>query len=126
MINILIADEKEKIKDMITQLLDSSGLVNLQITKKENMVRIIKKDESPDTLDLSAKIIELENSLYNEKKGLLYKSILDIIEKPLFERTLQRAEGNQLKAAKILGLNRNTVRQKIKRLGINPKIYKHY
>ena len=65
------------------------------------------------------KVIELEDSLYNEKKGVLYKSILEIIEKPLIEHILERTEGNQLKAARILGLNRNTIRNKIKRLGIN-------
>ncbi len=57
--------------------------------------------------------------LYNEKNGVLYKSILEVIEKPLIEDILERTEGNQLKAARILGLNRNTIRSKIKRLGIN-------
>lgn len=70
------------------------------------------------------KIIELEDSLYNEKKGILYKSILEIIEKPLFEHILERAEGNQLKAARILGINRNTIRTKIKKLGIDPNKWK--
>jgi len=62
--------------------------------------------------------------LYNEKKGVLYKSLLDIVEKPLIERVLARTEGNQLKAARILGINRNTMRAKIKRLNINPDTYK--
>lgn len=74
---------------------------------------------------LEDKIIELlDDSLYNEKKGVLYKYILEIIEKPLIEHILERTEGNQLKAAGILGMNRNTIRAKIKRLGINPEVYK--
>ncbi|MDP3731731.1 MAG: helix-turn-helix domain-containing protein [Candidatus Omnitrophota bacterium] len=74
---------------------------------------------------LKDKIVELlDDTLYNEKKGVLYKYILEIIEKPLIERILERTEGNQLKAARILGLNRNTIRAKIKKLGINPKVYK--
>ncbi len=59
--------------------------------------------------------------MYNEKRGVLYKSIIESIEKPLIEHTLDRTEGNQLKAARILGINRNTMRAKIKRLGIDDK-----
>ena len=55
---------------------------------------------------------------------MLYKSILEIIEKPLFEHVLERTEGNQLKAARILGINRNTMRAKVKKLGINTAMYK--
>ena len=62
---------------------------------------------------------EITDSLYNEKKGVLYKIILDAIERPLIERILERTEGNQLMAARILGMNRNTIRSKIKKLGIN-------
>lgn len=70
-------------------------------------------------------VIELEKFLYDTKKGVLYKSILEIIEKPVLERALERTAGNQLRAAKILGINRNTIRAKIKKLGIRPGIYKH-
>ena len=50
---------------------------------------------------------------------MLYKSILEAIEKPLIEHVLERTEGNQLKAARALGINRNTMRAKIKKLGID-------
>ena len=68
---------------------------------------------------LKVKVIELSESFYKEKEGVLYKSILEAIEKPLIEDVLERTEGNQLKAAKILGINRNTIRTKIKRLSID-------
>ena len=51
--------------------------------------------------------------------GALYRSMLEKIEKPLFEQVLEFTEGNQLKAAKILGINRNTMRTKIRKLGID-------
>jgi DNA-binding protein Fis len=70
------------------------------------------------------KVIELEKLLYEEKKGVLYKTIVENIERPLIERALARTEGNQLKAARNLGINRNTMRSKIKKLGINTQIYK--
>ncbi len=68
---------------------------------------------------LKGKVIELSEAFYREKKGVLYKSILEAVEKPLIEDVLERTEGNQLKAAKILGINRNTIRTKIKNLSID-------
>ena len=40
------------------------------------------------------------------------------VERPLIELTLERTGGNQLHAAPILGINRNTLRKKITALGI--------
>ena len=48
----------------------------------------------------------------------LYDRILKEIEKPLITLTLQATRGNQVKAALVLGLNRNTLRKKIKELEI--------
>ena len=44
----------------------------------------------------------------------LYDMVLSRIEKPLLELVLERVEGNQTKAAELLGLNRNTLRKKMK------------
>ncbi len=49
----------------------------------------------------------------------LYDRVLHEIEKPLISLTLDATGGNQIKAASVLGLNRNTLRKKIKGLGIN-------
>jgi len=49
----------------------------------------------------------------------LYYRILPLIEKPLIEMTLRATEGNQLKAAYVLGINRNTLRKKMTELRIN-------
>jgi DNA-binding protein Fis len=48
----------------------------------------------------------------------LYDYVLSAVEKPLIEMILKQTGGNQLKAAKILGINRNTLHAKIKKLGI--------
>jgi len=53
------------------------------------------------------------------KEGLVYKTVIEAIEKPLLESILKKTDGNQLKAARILGINRNTIRIKIKKLAIN-------
>ena len=48
----------------------------------------------------------------------LYHRILREIEEPLLVATLSATRGNQIKAAELLGLNRNTLRKKIKDLQI--------
>jgi two-component system nitrogen regulation response regulator GlnG len=51
----------------------------------------------------------------------LYKFVVNAVEKPLIESVLAKTRGNQYKAAQILGINRNTLHTKIKKLGIHPK-----
>jgi len=51
----------------------------------------------------------------------LYQLIMERVERPLIELTLDRTNGNQLKAAAILGINRNTLHKKISELKITPK-----
>ncbi|HXQ21972.1 MAG TPA: sigma-54 dependent transcriptional regulator [Candidatus Acidoferrales bacterium] len=51
----------------------------------------------------------------------LYPLIIERVERPLIELTLERTHGNQLKAAAILGINRNTLHKKITQLKIAPK-----
>ena len=48
----------------------------------------------------------------------LYNRILHEIERPLINISLASVRGNQVKAAELLGLNRNTLRKKISDLGI--------
>jgi len=49
----------------------------------------------------------------------LHTRVLAMVEKPLFEAVLENTGGNQLKAADILGINRNTLRKKITDYGIS-------
>ena len=51
----------------------------------------------------------------------LYDRVLADIERPLFQLTLGATKGNQMKAAEILGLNRNTLRKRLQDLGIEAK-----
>lgn len=48
----------------------------------------------------------------------LYDRMMCLLEKPLIEHTLRATDGNQIQAARILGINRNTLRKKIAELGI--------
>ncbi|OGW76751.1 MAG: hypothetical protein A3I73_05425 [Omnitrophica bacterium RIFCSPLOWO2_02_FULL_45_16] len=71
---------------------------------KENIVKITESDTIGGIMPLKDAVIA--------------------VEKPLIEQTLEKTAGNQSKAAKILGINRNTIRSKIKKLGIDAKKWK--
>ena len=43
----------------------------------------------------------------------LYNIVLEQVEKPLIELALQSHNGNQVKTAQMLGINRNTLKKKI-------------
>lgn len=48
----------------------------------------------------------------------VYKLVLSEVEAPLFESVLHHTQGNQTKAAEVLGLNRGTLRKKLKQYGL--------
>ena len=54
------------------------------------------------------------HDLDGEKVSDVYEMVLHEMEKPLLEIVMKHAKSNQCKAADILGINRNTLRKKLK------------
>jgi two-component system, NtrC family, nitrogen regulation response regulator GlnG len=50
-----------------------------------------------------------------------YQAALAAMEQPLIAAALSRTKGNQLRAAEVLGMNRNTLRERMRALGMKPK-----
>ncbi|MFQ6023936.1 MAG: DNA-binding transcriptional regulator Fis [Acidiferrobacterales bacterium] len=57
--------------------------------------------------------------LDGEKATDVYDMVLEQVEKPLLEVVMNHARSNQCKAAEMLGINRNTLRKKLKQYGLN-------
>ena len=57
---------------------------------------------------------EYFKDLDGEPPHAVYDMLIHCVEKPLLESIMHRTGGNQSKAAEILGLNRNTLRKKLK------------
>ncbi len=49
----------------------------------------------------------------------MYDMVMNCVEKPLLEVVLTHVEGNQTRAANLLGLNRNTLRKKMTQHGLS-------
>ncbi len=86
-------------------------------------VRIPSEREPGDSDNLSAAVdghLEQYFSAHGDMlpPNGLYQRILREVERPLIERCLAATRGNQIRAAELLGLNRNTLRKKIRELGI--------
>ena len=88
-------------------------------------------DISPDGQEAAAGG-SLEDVLYSNlrdivaswkhlEEGDLYQQLLAMMEKPLFELMMEAVGGNQIKAAKVLGINRNTLRERLRKYGLLKK-----
>jgi two-component system nitrogen regulation response regulator GlnG len=77
---------------------------------------------STDELSLEGIVdIKLRGSFTNMERmgsGDLYDVVIEQVERPLIRFVLEKTRGNQVKAAEILGINRNTLRKKIQDLDI--------
>jgi two-component system, NtrC family, nitrogen regulation response regulator GlnG len=67
---------------------------------------------------VSAALPTLVREMAVEENGRLYRSIMARVELPLLRQALELAGGNQLKAARMLGINRNTLRKRLRILGL--------
>ena len=79
------------------------------------------KSKTPVPLGLcvSRSLQRYFDDLDGEQPAELYDMVLGEVEKPLLEMVMQQANGNQSCASRILGINRNTLRKKLKLYGID-------
>src|SRR5207253_2552713 len=67
-----------------------------------------------EAVDLPALI----DTLLAQPDGHLHEKVIAALERVLFLKVLQHTHGNQLKASEILGLNRSTLRHRLRALGL--------
>jgi len=80
--------------------------------KKELLTEAINSCSIYDFLE--EKLRRYLKKLAKLERSNLYDNVISEVEKSLISLVLKETDGNQLKAAKALGINRNTLRSKIK------------
>lgn len=80
----------------------------------------IAQSETRDTLRncVRRSLNDFFRNLDGESVTELYDTVLAEMEIPLLEKVLEYTRGNQTKAAEMLGLNRGTLRKKLKQYGL--------
>lgn len=83
------------------------------------MIRESKDVKEPELSACVRRVMrQYFKDLDGERPGPIFDMVVASVEKPLIEVVLQQAEGNQTRAAELLGINRNTLRKKMTQYGI--------
>ena len=96
----------------------------------DSELRKIKIESKPDSKNLSLPdiidryFINNISKLLKENNNNIHSRVISEVEKSIIRNTLLVTKGNQVKAAEMLGLNRNTLRKKIGDLNINIQLNK--
>ena len=75
--------------------------------------------ESDLSLTVRKMMKQYFKDLDGEKPSGIYNMVVNCVEKPLLEVVMYHAQGNQTRAAELLGINRNTLRKKLLEHGLD-------
>lgn len=100
-------------KAVLRRILKTIQLMNQPNSPQPNKAR----DASLESY-LEAKMGEFVKGMRNGSAKNLHPILISAVERPLITSALRETRGNQIQAAELLGLNRNTLRKKIVNLHI--------
>ena len=83
-------------------------------SKKKNKEFQTRKNHKPLRTHTEEALQAYFKTLNGDRPGELYDLVLSEVEEPLFRVVMDYTQGNQSQAAGILGINRGTVRKKLK------------
>ena len=69
---------------------------------------------------IEKKMHESVRELRGQSSANLHGLMVGLVEKPLLRAVMRETKGNQVRGAQLLGINRNTLRKKLKEHGIDP------
>lgn len=93
----------------------------LHVLSQQNAAGANGKDALSLEDYLEWKMGDFVKGMRNGSGRNLHPMLITAIERPLITKALQETKGNQIQAAELLGLNRNTLRKKIQDLHITVK-----
>lgn len=115
--------ELENLLKRVVALCPGPSITAREIGQELDIAQVAENDEPTVTEDLEDALLrrlrrEFAAAGAQLPAAGLYDRVLAEVERPLITQTLQATRGNQIKAAAVLGINRNTLRKKIQSLGL--------
>jgi len=108
----------------------SEEVINLETIENELADAILAPEQEPAANGHGGSDVTLTDAVDRHLQALfaahgdrlppdgMYDRVISEVERPLLSLALGATRGNQLRAARLLGLNRNTLRKKIKDLDV--------
>ncbi len=115
--------ELENLLRRVVALCPGPSITAREIGQELDIAQVAENDEPTVTEDLEDALLrrlrrEFAAAGAQLPAAGLYDRVLAEVERPLITQTLQATRGNQIKAAAVLGINRNTLRKKIQTFGL--------
>ena len=91
----------------MTEATNISQALGQQVTTEQQVTQSLRQS-------VEQSLTQYFNELDGQQPSELYDLFMQQVEAPLFECVMQHTQDNQSKAAALLGLNRGTLRKKLK------------
>lgn len=88
------------------------------VSASRNTISVRHDGEVPLRSHAERALTDYFSSLNGTRPAHLYDMVMREVEEPLFRAALHYAQGNQSQAAGILGINRGTLRKKLRQFGL--------
>jgi len=121
---ILLIEEDRNVRSILEKIFprDNPKTLRTLTLGKERYVGNQSGEETPSLVFEEIVRGYLREQLGTESNGSIHEHIIGKVEKALIGLVLEEEKGNQVRAAKRLGINRNTLRKKMKKLCIRTRV----
>jgi len=126
---ILVIEDDHNLKGLIQKIFpgDKLRILQTQSEDRKNPVPIPDEQNKGDPVLALEQIVRevLRSEVDTGNADHIHQSVIGKVERTLIGIVLEDEHGNQVRAAKRLGINRNTLRKKMKELQIFTRVVTH-
>jgi two-component system nitrogen regulation response regulator GlnG len=120
---ILVIEDDRNIQGLIEKIFpgDKINVIKASFEEKGSRTASASNSSSPLSIEETVRAF-LREEVGKNSWGTIHEAVIGKVEKVLIGLILEEEKGNQVRAAKRLGINRNTLRKKMKDLQITTRV----